>query len=610
MVLIAAGLIVLALGIVVTMNGTSGVRYTRVTLTTEGMDSKPLKIAGLLVEPSQKPTGKVPGVVFANGITGSKEWYIQTARQMAKEGLVVLAIDLRGHGCSEGASEFACDEANEIIAAGRYLKTLPQVDPSHVIAMGHSLGGASATRAGIVQGDNTFSSVVAIWSWTSYKDAVTDLTGPLEAFTGRSWLFTSFSRNFDINAPECQRERDVVSAVSDTKPPNYMLAIGSADELASVAREEEIMKKATAVVRATGPEPKFKEGTTYGDFAAGTARKLVVTNDDHATELASGAILRQAIDWIKLGAGLPVAADQGAPFLWGRYLGFTLIAIGILLLVLGMLSLVRKKLFPEGGEIVVAPPWEYPAGRQVVDVLIYALPLLAASFLAMPAAKALGIKPFNPYMVVNELGIFNATRTLLMLPLFVALVVVVARRFSAAGRLNELIRTGAVRWGKSLAYAFIPVAVVIFVMMVIGGPLLLPKAFAKMPLYFFVGVACIGGAFWMEDYLFYKLAYRALDSGGGEKGQWRVLLVRAVVLDLAVVAAMLPLMKGLGVSMKLMAFRVPVVLVLLFATAAFIGVAMVSMRLRRLTGGSLAFALMLTAVAVWFLTAPIGTRGF
>ncbi|MHB8895739.1 MAG: alpha/beta hydrolase [Candidatus Geothermincolia bacterium] len=610
MILLVVGVIVLALGILVTSKSTSGVSYQKVTFTTQGLEEKPVTVAGLLVKPTGPIKGKVPGVVFANGITGSKEWYVQLTRQMAKEGLVVLSIDLRGHGSSTGASEFACDEVNDVIAAGNYLKNnVPEVDPAHIIAMGHSLGGATVTRAGVVQPDNLFSSVVAIWSWTSWEDAITDLTGPLEGLTGRAWSFTSFSRNIDINSAADQRDRDMVAVVSDTKPPNYMLAIGSADELASVAREEELMEKATAAARRSGPEPKLKEGVTYGDFSAGTARKLVVTNDDHVAELASGAILRPAIDWIKQGAGLPVTAGQSAPFLWGRYLGFILIAIGIMLLILGLLSLVRRKLFPEGGEIVVTPPWEYPAGRQVLDILIYALPLLAASFLAMPAAKALGIKPFVPYAGVNEFSIFYASRTLLLLPFFIALVVVIARRYSSAGRLEDQVKKGAGRWAKSAAYGLIPVAVAVFVLLVIGGPLLLPKAFAKLPMYFFLGVACVAAAFWMEDYLFYKLAYHVLESGDDQK-KWKVLLVRAVVLDLALIAAMLPLMKGLGVSIKLMAFRVPVIMLLLFTTVAFIGVAWVSLRLRSLTGGSLSFALMFTAIAVWFLTAPIGTRGF
>ena len=610
MVLLAVGLLLIVFGVVIVKGAIGGVTYQRVTFTTEGLEPKPVTIAGLLVKP-KSVQGKVPGVVLAHGITGSKEWYVQMSRQLAKEGFIVLSIDLRGHGGSNGYSTFAYDEANDVIAAGDYLKkNVPEVDSSHITAMGHSLGGIAVTRAGVVQPANEFSSVVAIWCWTGWKDALTDLAGPLDAFIGRSWLFTTFSKNLDVNSPETQARYSVIGIVGDSKPPNYMLAIGSADELASVEREQQLMAKAMQQARLTGPEPKLKENVTYGDFAGGTARRLVVTNDDHVAELASGAILRQAIDWIKQSAGLPVVAGQGSPFLWGRFLGIIALALGVFAVVLGVLSLVRKKLFPDGGEIVVTPPWDYPSGRQAMDVLIYALPVIAASFLAMPAAKALGVKPFIPYAGVNEFGIFYLTRTLLLLPFFVAFVVVVARRAAASGRLRQQVGEGAGRWAKSVAYALIPVAVIVFVLLVLGGPLILPRAFAKLPFYFFLGVLLVGAAFWLEDYLFYKLAYRYLETGEGLKGQWRVMIVRAVVLDMALVAALLPLMKGLGVSIHLLAFKLPVVVLLVLATPFFLVLAKVSMRLRSLTGGSLAFALMFTAIVVWFFTGPIGTRGF
>ncbi len=52
-----------------------------------------------------------------------------------------------------------------------------------------------------------------------------------------------------------------------------------------------------------------------------------------------------------------------------------------------------------------------------------------------------------------------------------------------------------------------------------------------MPLYFLVGVLCIGSGLWIEDYLFYKLAFPALERPE-EQGGFRVLAVRAVVLDM------------------------------------------------------------------------------
>jgi acyl-CoA synthetase (AMP-forming)/AMP-acid ligase II len=64
-------------------------------------------------------------------------------------------------------------------------------------------------------------------------------------------------------------------------------------------------------------------------------------------------IVQQAIDWIKQDAGLPVTAGRGAPFLWGRFLGIIVLALGIFAAVMALLSLTRKKLFPDVAEAAV-----------------------------------------------------------------------------------------------------------------------------------------------------------------------------------------------------------------------------------------------------------------
>ncbi|PKQ27527.1 MAG: hypothetical protein CVT63_07510 [Candidatus Anoxymicrobium japonicum] len=613
-ILLATGIALVALGFVVVSGATGGVTYKRVTFTTEGFKQDPVTISGLLITPEGGARGKAPGVVFAHGITGSKELYVQIARQMAREGLVVLSIDLRGHGRSGGYCTYGYDEVSDVKAAGDYLReNVPEVDPAHITAMGHSLGGVTATRAGLTQPDTDkrFSSVVAIWCWTSWKDALEDMAGPLDNFTGRSWPFTVFSKHIDINSPETLALYNVIDSMNDTSPPNYMLAIGNSDELASVSREEQLIEKATVVARRSGPETKVRPDYTYGDFAAGTARRLVVTNDNHTSEMASGPIIRQSIDWIKQSAGLPVEAGLGAPFLWGRFIGGYALAIGIFLLALGALSLSKARLFPETGEIVVTPLWEYPAGTRALDVLIYALPVIAASYLAVPAAKAIGMKPFIPYAGVNEISMFSLARTFLLLPLFGAVLVFASRRAVDSGRLRERIQDGAARWAKSAVYALMPVGVTILLLLLVGGPLILPPVFAKLPLYYFVGVFCIGSAFWLEDYLFYKLTYRFFDiRDDPERGKRHVLLARAVILDLALIAGFLPLMSGPGISMRIMAFKAPVLIFLVLATPIMAVFASISLRLRRLTGGSIAFALMISTITVWFLTAPMAVRGF
>ncbi|MCG2795131.1 MAG: alpha/beta fold hydrolase, partial [Actinomycetia bacterium] len=570
MILLALGVVCLVVSFIVIKGATrSGVIYEKVTFDTQGYEDEPVTISGLLMKPAEGVKGKTPAVVFAHGITGSKEWYIQMTRPLVEEGFIVLSIDLRGHGGSSGHSTFGYDEVRNMWAAADYLReNVSEVDPDNIVAAGHSLGGITATLAGALQSEEKFSAVAAVYCWTGWKEALEDLLGPIDDFIGRAWWLTGFSRHVDVNAPDFEQKYSVLNIIDDTHPPNYLLAVGRADELISVEQVEKIIEKATAEARRTGPEEKVKDGYTYGDFASGTARRLVLTSDNHPTELVGGIITLETIDWIKQSSGMELAGEGGAPFLWTRILGIHMLVLGLFFLGTGTMSLVRGRIFPEGGEISVDPPWGSYGDQGAWEVLLYAVPVVVASYLALPAAKALGIGPFIPYAGVNEMSVFFLSRTIVLLPVFVALVVIVTLRADGIKELLEgrLKRTLA-RWGKSAGYSLVPLAIIIVVMLLLGGPLLLPRAFAKLPVYFFIGVACIGSGLWLEDYLFYKLAYPALERPE-EQGGFRVLAVRAVVLDMVLIAAILPIMKGLGVAVNFR-FKMPLLLMLLLVMPAF-----------------------------------------
>lgn len=613
MVLLSLGLVLLIAALLV-INATTnpGVSYQNVTIDSTSPDGGDTDISGLLMKPSAGTGGKVPGVIFAHGITGSKEWYIQMLKPLVDAGFVVLAIDLRGHGGSSGYCTFGYDEIADIYAAAEYLKSeVPEVDPEVVVAWGHSLGGITATRAGALQEDGTLSGVVAIYCWTSWKEALEDLLGPIDDLVARSWRFTTFSRHIDMDAPDFDTRYSVTAIVDDSRPPNYLLMLGSSDELASVERMEQILEKTTVSARRSGPEGQIKYSYTYGDFDSGTARRLYISDDDHVTELVSGVLTLETINWVRQVAGMPVDPGGGAPFVWGRVLGLMLLIAALALLAMGVMSLVRKRVFPGGGVITVRPAWGTVDGQGVWEVLIYALPVVAASLLAMPVAGLFGIGPLAPYAVVNELSIYFLARSIILFPL---LVVVLGFSVAGAGGLRQVLSEGLrpslSRWGKSIGYALIPLAVVLAITLPVGGWLHLPRVLAKYPAYFFLGVVCIGAGLWMEDYLFYKLAYPALEREEAGGRQWAALLARAGVLDLVLIAAMVPLMKGLGVSLFFQGFDIPLVLLMVLALPAFILLAELSIRLRRLTGGNLAFTVFVTALAVWFFMGPVGVRGF
>ncbi|MDD5748701.1 MAG: alpha/beta fold hydrolase [Actinomycetota bacterium] len=608
-VLVALGLILLIVSIFI-INGSTKpqVSYQRVKFTTEGLEPEPVTISGLLMKPSDGGAQqgiKRPGIVFAHGITGNKEWYIQLTRRLVLEGFVVLSIDFRGHGGSTGYCSFGYDEANDVLAAARYLRTnVEEIEPAWIVAMGHSLGGIISTRAGAIQTDGRISSVVAIYCWTSLKDAIEDLAGSIDDFVSRLWKFVTFSKHVDVDAPDFEQKYSILDIVDDARPPNYLLAIGSADELASVSREEEIIEKMTVRARSLGPEKNVKTGCLYGNFQDGSARKLFVSNDDHATELASGSILVEAVNWIKQSYGIPAGPVVKAPFLWTRIFGIALFAVSLFLMSLGALSFAKPRLFPGGSSYWFEVPWDFE-GKGIREVAIYIVSVLCASYLAFPAAKAFGIGPLNPYTGVNELALFYLSRSIVLLPIVIALIVVLIIR---AGGLKEYLNRGkeiASIWGRAAIYALLPFLLIIIFMLILSGYLFLPRALPMFPGAFIAGTILMGAGFWLEDYLFYRIACSVLVQ---DERTGIAVIVHGVVLTLTLMFAILPLLESPMVTLGII--KVPVLLLLVFTFPFFILVAWLSMRLRKLTGTSLAFVLMFMPLVVWVLTTQVSVRGF
>lgn len=107
-------------------------------------------LAGLLLEPVSP--GSHPAVVFIHGSGVSDRdmlWYLQMADYLARREIVVLLPDKRGCGKSGGqwhTSSFQ-DYAEDALAAVKYLRQLPSVDPRGVGLIGMSQGGWVAPLA-------------------------------------------------------------------------------------------------------------------------------------------------------------------------------------------------------------------------------------------------------------------------------------------------------------------------------------------------------------------------------------------------------------------------------------------------------------------------------
>ncbi len=114
------------------------------------------KINGLLTQPNgEQPDGGWPAVVFIHGYIPPDDYrttekYTDYVNYLARNGLVVFKIDLRGHGDSEGkpcgayySSDYVVDSLNAYSA----LQNADFVDETKVGLWGHSMAGNLVLRS-------------------------------------------------------------------------------------------------------------------------------------------------------------------------------------------------------------------------------------------------------------------------------------------------------------------------------------------------------------------------------------------------------------------------------------------------------------------------------
>lgn len=119
-------------------------------------DSDGLKINALLTIPTgEPPAGGWPAVVFVHGyipptLYKTQEKYTDYVNYLARNGLVVLKIDLRGHGSSQGeptgsyySSGYVIDTLNAVSA----LKNSGFVNQNSIGLWGHSMAGNIVLRS-------------------------------------------------------------------------------------------------------------------------------------------------------------------------------------------------------------------------------------------------------------------------------------------------------------------------------------------------------------------------------------------------------------------------------------------------------------------------------
>ena len=245
--------------------------------------------AKLLKPLSASTSSPVPGILYIHGYQNNRETSDPYCIELARRGMAVLEIDAIGRGNS-GIPGQLDDPDFDPTYGGKtslaYLKSLPFVDSQKIGLMGHSLG------AGMV-----------------YTLAVYDHSVGALVISGSAY-------------------RDDAST---SLPKNMLMIFGKYDEFRlrmTGTRDFEKEWMHTERTRSVFPVENPELSKTYGDFNAGTARRVFMPKITHLHTSHSGAAVAEALQWIKQALD-PPKADWVSPDnqIWQIKEGATLVAM-------------------------------------------------------------------------------------------------------------------------------------------------------------------------------------------------------------------------------------------------------------------------------------------
>lgn len=217
------------------------------------------QLSGLLYRPtSATPEKPTPAVVIAHGISESKDMMSNIGLELAKRGLVVLCLDLIGHGQSDGTVEEGSVETDfGVSAAVHFLQSQAYVNASAIGLVGHSLG-AGAVRAAAEQ-DKAILAVVLVG-------------GGLES---------------SAQGPE-------YGTLNATFPRNLLVIVGEYDVLFNATD----LQNRELLLAFNCPAP-IVPGVTYGSFDLGVARELLIPATTHLFEMVDPGNVAQVVGWMQ-----------------------------------------------------------------------------------------------------------------------------------------------------------------------------------------------------------------------------------------------------------------------------------------------------------------------
>lgn len=207
------------------------------------------KIQALVYTPEEKSE---VGIVVAHGFCGNKQYMQPLSIELVKRGFMVVAIDFRGHGSSDGelpAVRRALDENpidGDMMAAVEYLEEKDGI--KHIGLVGHSMGGAASLRVSQNHPDRI--------------DAVVSI--------GMIDLDYKFS-----------------------KISNLLMCIGRYEQIFSQDIALDFLEEYTG-------KSNVEIGKLYGAFKDGDATKVVLgETSEHLAEVIDVTILHEMVQWFE-----------------------------------------------------------------------------------------------------------------------------------------------------------------------------------------------------------------------------------------------------------------------------------------------------------------------
>jgi dienelactone hydrolase len=271
------------LGVAAIAAGLWGLRAERSGLRVE--EGRVDGIPVTLFAPAEPTAGTAPAVVVAHGFAGSRQLMYPFATALARNGYTAVVFDFPGHGRNREplGGDLGDPERTESLLSAfttvvEHARGLPGTG-GRLATLGHSMAGDIQLRYA-ASGAPVDASVLV----SPYLSPDVDIAGPA----------------------------------------NLLFVFGALEPPMLLEQGRE------AVAAATGLAPDAVEpGTTYGRFADGSARRLVIADGvEHIGVLYSAQAQRAALDWLDRVYGRDgegrIAA--GAPALGWLYLGVVLLA--------------------------------------------------------------------------------------------------------------------------------------------------------------------------------------------------------------------------------------------------------------------------------------------